>query len=64
VGEDFEKRVLSSKKDSLILIEHPLKEKNRGIVEEFELFASVNKFDNVTLGRYNGINECEKFKCP
>lgn len=29
VGEDFEKRVLDSKTDCLILVTHPVKEKNR-----------------------------------
>jgi len=29
VGEDFEKRIVDSKKDALVLVYHPLKEKNR-----------------------------------
>lgn len=31
VGEDFDKRIFENKKDSLVLIYHPIKEKNRGI---------------------------------
>lgn len=36
VGEDFEKRVMDNKRDALILITHPIKEKNRGLDILFE----------------------------
>jgi hypothetical protein len=29
VGEDFEKRIMESKKDCMVLVYHPVKEKNR-----------------------------------
>jgi hypothetical protein len=31
VGEEFEKRVIETKRDALVFISHPLKEKNRGL---------------------------------
>ena len=31
VGEEFEKRVIETKRDALVLISHPIKEKNRGL---------------------------------
>jgi len=31
VGEEFEKRVVETKKDALVLIYHPMSEKNRGL---------------------------------
>jgi hypothetical protein len=39
VGEDFEKRVIDSDRDALVLIYHPLGEKNRGLKQKFEHFA-------------------------
>lgn len=39
VGEDFDKRILDSKRDALVLIHHPIKEKNRGLLEKFEEFV-------------------------
>jgi len=31
VGEEFEKRVIETKRDALVFISHPIKEKNRGL---------------------------------
>ena len=56
VGEDFYKRILSSKKDTLVLIQHPIKEKNRHLLGMFEEFSRIEK-GGVTLARMNGINE-------
>jgi len=39
VGQDFEKRVIDSEEDALVLIYHPLSEKNRGLKDKFERFA-------------------------
>lgn len=67
-GEDFDKRVLESKKDTLILIQHPLKENNRKLSEMFEEYTrmesgkSENK--NILFARYNGVNESQSFKNP
>jgi len=36
VGEDFEKKVLKSKQDTLLLIYHPEKSKNRGLKEKLD----------------------------
>lgn len=33
VGEDFEKRIMETKKDALVLVHHPLKEKNNKLLE-------------------------------
>jgi hypothetical protein len=35
-GTTFDKQVLDGKRDALIMIEHPIKEKNRGLMEKFE----------------------------
>jgi hypothetical protein len=39
VGEDFEKRVIDSDRDALVLVYHPISEKNRGLKQKFEEFA-------------------------
>jgi hypothetical protein len=39
VGEDIDKRILESKPDALLLITHPIQEKNREIIDKFEKFA-------------------------
>lgn len=36
VGQEFEKRVIDSSQDALLLIYHPLSHKNRGLKEKFE----------------------------
>ena len=65
VGEDFEKVVIDSEKDALVLIYHPLSEKNRGLKEKFEKFAEKNTENkNVSLLRYNGVNESSVFRNP
>jgi hypothetical protein len=52
---------LESKKDTLILIHHPLKEKNRKLSGMFEEYARIEsgKPENksVLFARYNGVNE-------
>jgi hypothetical protein len=61
VGEDYEKRVLESKKDVVLLITHPVKEKNRGLLEHFESLAREDRLkpenENVLIAKYNGVNE-------
>ena len=57
VGVDFEKRIFDSKRDALILVYHPLAEKNRGLKEKFEYLAKTNEDDKLIVGRYNGMNE-------
>jgi hypothetical protein len=68
VGEEFEKRVIETKRDALVLISHPLKEKNRGLQEKFEHFAKISKAEGMDkqlfVARYNGVNESEVFKNP
>lgn len=39
VGEDFDKRIMESKKDALVLVYHPVKEKNRDLVDKYEEFV-------------------------
>lgn len=61
VGEDFEKRVLESKKDVVLLITHPVKSKNRGLLEHFEELVreerSKPENSGLLLAKYNGVNE-------
>lgn len=64
VGEDFEKRIIESKKDSLVLVYHPLKEKNRHLQDTFEEFTRISKSDILSFARFNGINEASTFKSP
>ena len=66
VGEEFEKRVIETKRDALVLIFHPLAEKNRGLKAKFEHFCEVAKAEgcDLFLARYNGVNESEVFKNP
>ena len=61
VGEDFEKRILESGKNAIVLFYHPIKDKNRNVCEQFEHFAEADskKHKNLIVGRYNGINESE-----
>ena len=39
VGQTFEKLVYDGERDALVLVYHPLKEKNRGLKKKFEAFA-------------------------
>lgn len=39
VGEDFDKRIMQGNKDALVLVYHPVKEKNRELIEKFEEFV-------------------------
>lgn len=64
VGEDFEKRVFDSKKDALVLIYHPLEEKNRGLKDKFEKLAEVLEGTDFTIARYSGVNESSVYKNP
>ena len=66
VGEDFEKRVLDSKKDAILLINHPVKGKNSKLQDQFEEFSRIEKSKNhqILFGRYNGVNESQGFKSP
>ena len=64
VGEDFEKRVLESPKDALLLVSHPVKAKNGRLPERFEEFARREKATDLLIGRYNGVNESQSFKSP
>ncbi len=40
VGEDFDKRILESKRDALVLVYHPIKEKNRELLSLYEEFVN------------------------
>lgn len=50
----------------MLLVYHPLKEKNRDLSAKFEEFAKVEgrKTSDLVIGRYNGINESTTFKSP
>ncbi len=66
VGEDFDKRILESKQDALVLIYHPTRNKNRALLDQYEEFVKVEgrKNKNLTFARYNGVNESSSFKSP
>ena len=64
VGEDFDKRVLSSKKDAVVFIAHPIKEKNRHMAPLWERLARDLKGSDITIGRMNGINEPSSYRVP
>lgn len=66
VGLDFEKRVIESEQDALVLIYHPSSEKNRGLKEKFERFAQQQKANDsqLLIGRMNALNESPVFKNP
>ena len=61
VGEDFEKRIQDSKKDVLLLITHPTKDKNRNILAAYEELSRVEQFKeenkDILFARYMGVNE-------
>lgn len=56
VGQDFEKRVFERDRDALVLIHHPVAEKNRGLKQKFEEFAKENLDENLLIARYSGVN--------
>ena len=66
VGEDFEKRVFDTKKDVLLLVHHPIKEKNRKMLDFYEEFSRTEKSKNkeVLYARVKGVNESSTFKFP
>lgn len=64
VGEDFEKKILDAKRDTLVLIKHPDEAKNRKLAAEFEDLARQNSLKDLTLARYRGLNESAAFKSP
>ena len=66
VGEDFEKRVIDQDRDSLVLIYHPVNEKNRGLKQKFENFAKTYRSSdkNLLIARYNGVNESAVYQVP
>jgi hypothetical protein len=64
VGLEFEKRVIDSDQDVLLLIYHPLSQKNRGLKQKFESFAETHAQVDLLIGRYNGINESAVYKNP
>jgi len=68
VGEDFEKRIQDSKKDVLLLVTHPTKDKNRKILAAYEELSRVEQFKeenkDILFARYMGVNESQSFKAP
>ena len=52
--------MLGSPDDSLVLVYHPLKEKNRGLKEKFDHYC--RNYDRCF--RYNGLNESPIFNTP
>lgn len=57
-----------SKKDVLLLITHPSKEKNRNLLAAYEELTRVEKFkkenSDILFARYMGVNESQSFKAP
>lgn len=41
VGQDFEKRVFGQTQDTLLLVYHPLSQKNRGLKQKLEELAKT-----------------------
>lgn len=39
VGDDFEQRVFNSSKEGIMLVYHPITDKNRGLKDKFDQFA-------------------------
>ena len=59
--------MFDGQRDALVLVYHPIKEKNRNLKDKFEAFAeslNVEGVENLLVGRYNGINESAVFKNP
>ena len=48
------------------MVTHPVKSKNRGLLESFEELVREERTEHpeLLLARYNGVNESEKFKVP
>jgi len=64
VGDDFEQRVFNSSKEGIMLVYHPITDKNRGLKDKFDQFAYRHSNAGISYFRYNGINESEVFKTP
>jgi thioredoxin-like negative regulator of GroEL len=64
VGDDFERRVFDSKKEALVLVYHPHSEKNRELKSKFESLAESMQDSNMTIARYNGVNQSPVYKNP
>ena len=67
IGQTFEKLVFDGRRDALMLIYHPIAEKNRKLKEKFDAFAKnldKDEREKLLVGRYNGINESPVFKNP
>ena len=67
MGADFEQRVFNSSRDAIMLIYHPLSQKNRGLKQRFDRFADLEQTNGnsaLQFFRYNGLNESEVFKTP
>lgn len=56
VGDDFEKQVIDRDVDTLMLIYHPQRDKNRGLKEKFDRFARENSSEELQIARMNGVN--------
>ena len=41
IGQTFEKLVFDGRRDALVLVYHPVKEKNRKLKEKFDAFAKT-----------------------
>ena len=61
VGEDFKKRVLQSKQDCLVFVEHPIHKENKGYANKFERSAKLNKNNDLKFFRITSFNENESF---
>lgn len=64
VGDSFKARVFDTSRDVIVLVYHPLAEKNRGLKEKFDEFAKSVDQSSLLVVRYNGINESAVFKNP
>lgn len=67
IGQTFEKLVFDGRRDALVMVYHPVAEKNRKLKEKFDAFAktlSTEDKKKLLVGRYNGINESPVFRNP
>ena len=68
VGEDFAKKVLFNKQDSLVLISHPTGEKNRNMKQMYEQFCKKSEAEqlnkDLVMARYKGVNESAQYWVP
>jgi hypothetical protein len=62
VGEDFKKKVLQSKHDCVVYLEHPNPNENRGYAKKYEKFVQSHKSGDVKFYRISDINETDVFK--